>query len=985
MKLKIKPEKLLMRFSVLKPWQLSALLLLVSLYVLPINSSAADVKPSRKINLKVGDVLNYQLNETWYYQDNPVKSSSWFSFKVIGKKDTVYSMIAIPKKKITSTKNSYSDSRFPETSDFMSYMAQENYQTIPFYLSESGIVQPIAFPDSMIKRLVKKQYPNDLFGASIMMNNLKTLQSKMSADFQQFFVNWHSTKEGQITLKLGGQITHSTIRDLSPGKDFNEFVSDFQISPADTLNGHLIFSWLKGNSRFLINPSSGLISEMEVSTNLTRQKITNPEFKQVGYPQKHSIQIRKYIPGNDSTVTITGTVDKNCNPKTFNSCIITNSVEMGDEFVLKKDIEPGKSFRLEVPLKWPVAANLSIGNLKIYSSLLLEPGDSIHLTITPNGIEYSGRGALKSKLVTDMQKNSLYNETSLSESDTKQKVDNWILTEQKKIESFADQLSGWAYNQIRCDIYYSGMYSLISYYFNKNRGKINSSSFDTLFSAVKWEDYQSFSSMDMMRFIHFYLNIKTLILRGEKDNGHVSETEKYHLSKLIFKNKIRYYALSQCVYEELKRKEVEGGRILFNDYKKSYQGTGFYSSLKKKFESRVELGNGATAPEFEAIDIKGKKISLDKMNGKYVQLLFVDLEREYQRVELEAYQKLKELPTDKFELITVFVNKNDSLTDAYIKNNHPKGILVSNQEWQVEQLKKFRSENTSPYYLVNPKGIIVYSGAGSPTEQFVKMIIEMINNDTYNEAEASVSKSTLYGVLSLSLLAIILTLVVVWFITKAIKKREAIRSEQLELKLSAVRSQLNPHFLFNAMTSIQYLVNHDEKEKANLFLSKFAQLMRKVLLQAETERVPLSDELATIETYLELEALRHRFHYHIQVDEGIDQHNTELPVMLIQPFVENAVIHGIAHLAEKGNIEINVEKQGSHHLKIRITDNGAGYPENVSANSGSNGKGMQITRKRVDLMMAKYGHEIDFKVINRKELDVSLCGTEVVIIFETEK
>jgi LytS/YehU family sensor histidine kinase len=107
--------------------------------------------------------------------------------------------------------------------------------------------------------------------------------------------------------------------------------------------------------------------------------------------------------------------------------------------------------------------------------------------------------------------------------------------------------------------------------------------------------------------------------------------------------------------------------------------------------------------------------------------------------------------------------------------------------------------------------------------------------------------------------------------------------------------------------------------------------------------------------------------------------------MLLQPFVENAVIHGIAHLAENGKIEIKVEKLGTHQLKIRITDNGAGYPEIASANSGSNGKGMQITRKRVDLMMAKYGHEIDFKVTNRKELDVSLCGTEVLITFETEK
>jgi len=366
--------------------------------------------------------------------------------------------------------------------------------------------------------------------------------------------------------------------------------------------------------------------------------------------------------------------------------------------------------------------------------------------------------------------------------------------------------------------------------------------------------------------------------------------------------------------------------------------------------------------------------------------LFVNLKSEDDTLDLKTYQKLKEdLPRDKFEMITVFLNKDESLIKAYINRHHPKGILVSNPNWQLEQLKKFKSEITSPYYLVNPKGIIVFDGAGSPTEEFVQMIIEMINNDIYNEAEASVSKSTLYWVLSLSLLAIILTLVVVRFVTIAIKKREAIRREQLELKLCAVRSQLNPHFLFNAMTSIQYLVNHDEKEKANLFLSKFAQLMRKVLLQSETERVPLSDELATIETYLELEALRHRFNYRIQVDEGIDLHNTEIPVMLLQPFVENAVIHGISHLAEKGQIEIKVEKQGTNQLQIRITNNGAGYPENVSANSGSNGKGMQITRKRVDLMMAKYGHEIDFKVTNRKELDVSLCGTEVVITFETEK
>ncbi len=904
MKIKIQPKKLPKWIPLLKLWQLSALLLLVCLYVLPMNAYAADKNSSRKINLKVGDMLNYQLEKKVYQADDSSKWIIRYSFEVTGKKDSLYSMIGRFKLQTVASKNHYRDSRFSEESNFMPYLSVEKYPAVPFNLSENGIVQPITVPDSAIQRIIRENYPYDLTLASDVFINMKNVEKSLKETFQEFFIDWKTVGEGQRTKKIDGQI----------------------------------------------------------------------------------VQVNEYTPRNDSTVTITGTLDKNCKPQTFNCYIITNYIGRGEEFVVTKDLEPGKDFRLDIPLKWPIATNLSVGNFNTFSSFLLEPGDSVHLTVTPNGVEYSGPNALKSKLALAMRNNRLNIDTSWTEELAKQKVDNWISTEQKKIEPFRNQISGWAYNEMRCDIYYSAMDGLTSYYYYKNNRKVNEESFNKLFSNIKWDDYQSFSSMDMMRFIGSYLFRKLLIMKDVNYNTYDSETDKYYLAKITINSRIKYHALSQCVYEALKGNNLEEGRTLFNDYEKEYKGTGFYPFLKSKLENRAELGNGATVPEFVVKDINGKKISLSKMKGKYVQLLFVNLEYEDDTLELNAYQKLKEdLPRDKFEMITVFLNKNESLTKAYINRHHLKGIFVSDPDWQLEHLKKFSSEYSTPYYLVNPKGIIVFSGAGSPTEQFVKMIIEMINNDTYNEAEASVSKSTLYWVLSVSLLAIILTLVVVWFVTKAIKKREAIRCEQLELKLSAVRSQLNPHFLFNAMSSIQYLVNHDEKEKANLFLSKFAQLMRKVLLQSETERVPLSDELATIETYLELEALRHRFNYRIQVDDEIDLHNTEIPVMLLQPFVENSVIHGIAHLAEKGQIEINLEKKGPHHLQIRIKDNGAGYPENASANSGSNGKGMQITRKRVDLMMAKYGHEIDFKVTNRKELDVSLCGTEVVITFETEK
>lgn len=967
-------------------WFITALLLLLCPLMLPLDSPAANNLLIRKINLKVGDVLNYQIDETYFSTNDTVKFSSWFTFKVIGKNDTLYSMIAIPRKKIQSSKNMYRDSRFPESFEIMAYMSEENFKTIPFYLSESGVVQPIVTPDFTIKQLIRKRYPNDLFGAKIMMENLKTLQKKMRTDFQQFFVGWRATISGRTTSTLEHNITYTNVLDLSPDKDFSKFVTEFETLPADTINGPIDPSGSKGKSRVTIDPNSSLITEMESSTTMKWYKIKNPQVEVKNKVKSFSVRIQRFIPDNDSTVTITGTIDKNCNPKTFTNLNLTNTVEIDNQFVLKEKIEPGKSFKLVAPLKWPIVTDLIIGNLKIYNSLLLEPGDSIHMTITPSGVEYSGRGALKCKLAMAIQNNELNNDTSLPEVQTKQKVDSWISTEQKKIEPFRGQLSGWAYNQLRCDIYYSGMFSLVPYYYNKNRGKISETSFETLFGSVEWDNYHSYSSVYMMRLLHRYLNIKTLLLRGATTNGPVSETEIYHLAKLTFKNEIRYHALSQCVYEELKRKDLEDARNLFYDYEKAYKETGFYPFLKNKLENRVELGNGATTPDFEATDVNGEKVSLGKMKGKYVQLLFVDLKSEGDTLDLKAYQKLKEdLLEDKFEMITVFINKDESLTKAYINRNHPKGILVSNPDWQLDQLKRFNSEYTSPYYLVNPKGIIVFSGAGSPTDYFVNMFIEMINNDTYNKAEASISKSTLYWVLSLSAGAIVLTLVVVWLVTRAIKRREAMRREQLEMKLGAVRSQLNPHFLFNAMSSIQFLVNHDEKEKANLFLSKFAQLMRKVLLQSETERVPLNDELENIKTYLELEALRHRFQYRVAVDEGIDLFNTEIPVMLLQPFVENAVIHGIAGMEERGEIDIRVTKPDESRIQIRITDNGQGYEDTASVEPGSNGKGMQITRKRAELMMEKYGHEILFEVMNRKETDGNLTGTAVTITIETEK
>lgn len=985
MELKINPEKSQAGFSYLKTWLVQLSFLLFYIIIFPQNVLGVTDLSQRKIALKVGDRLNYQINATILSEKDTTKSCSWISFSVVEKKDTVYTLIGRIKRTIDTTPNVYRDTRFPEELNSMSYMRLEKYPAVPFQLTEKGTVLSVSFPDTTIRRLIKEKYQDKLLEAALLIKNLKQLERTTTDLFQQFFINWNLIKEGKkTTLRNPDQLTNITINSIHDNGTTSKFAYTYETLPVDTLRQQSVYFRSNGNSRYTADTHFGTVIEADISKNFPTQA-HNLSYK-IYQPDRELIQIRKYSQENDSTVLITAALDKSLAKQTL-KCFTQAYFIASSDFEIKKEIEPGQDLEIRAPLNCPVVTSLTIGNMYgSYDNLLLEPGDSIHLEISSTGVEYSGRGALKINLCSAMRRNALNVETSLTENLAKIEAEKWINNEQQKIEQVKDRLSPWAYNQIRCDIYYLAMSRLMSYYYYKNNSKVNETSFNILFSDIKWNDYQSFSSTDMMRFIDDYLYRKILIMKNEKENRMIYESDKYNLARIIFKDKNMYHALSQCVFIALKDNNIELGKSLFYDYEKTYSETGFYPYLKKKLESRVDLSNGAKAPSFIVNDINGDKISLDRLKGKYFQLLFIDLASDDDKRELEAYQRLKKgLPKNKFELVTVFTNSNDSLTSAYVSQHHPLGVLIKNADWQSEDLKKYRSGYSTSFYLVNPKGVIVFGGAFSPTDEIVNMIIEMINNDNYNYAEASVSKSTLYWVLSLFSVIIILTMIVGWLITRSIRKKEANRHEQLELKLSAVRSQLNPHFLFNAMTSIQFLVNHNEKEKANLFLSKFAQLMRKVLLQSDTERISLKEELENVGSYLDLEALRHRFHYNIEVEDGIDLFNTEIPVMLLQPFVENAVIHGIAGMEENGTIDITVKQHAEKHIQIRIADNGLGFSPTRAKETGSNGKGMYITQRRAALMMEKYNHEIVFKVVNRNEQNINLTGTEVVITFETEK
>lgn len=1012
MKSVYKPKRFFKPTKLFKKWIGIVLLAILFALFMQQNILAATQNPVPKLKLNVGDVLHYQLDEIDFRQLDTVQSTTLIDFEVIGKKDSLYTLVSKIRQKESITNNSYTNSQYYIDDKFGSL---ELKYSLPFLLSDKGVVQPVVIPDTLISRIIESEYGSQYAKTRYLFSNLESIQVNLKQYFQQFFVDWNIAEQGKFstTNKFGEYQLDCS--DISSGKDFSHLYIGSTFQPYDTIpepikeigdslisarpiseDDSIDLTYYNLRSGIATEPNFGTWNKIisSVKTKVSNGTVISKEDTLIRTkPTKNKLFVKENESLNSyrkiqqktkfaSTVIITGTLDSECIAQDL-TCFSRIHFFYSPEILLDEKIAPGSDFDFKIATEKSLSITLNLKEWlnNEYGNFLIEPGDSIHLTITPGGVKFSGIGALKNNLYKELLNNKLNLRACKSNSIARDLANKWISEQELKLISFKDQLSLWAYNEIRCDLYYIAMLELYSYSFHKYR--YNQASINFLFDDLKWMEHISFTSANLNSYILVYLSTKLYFLSN--NYGGIA-SQKYYLADIIFENEMKCIAQALSIFQTLEIEPIDEVRRLLKQFEEDYSESFYCKIINQKLQSRADIGNGMPFSEFEVKDINGRMVKTKSFIGKYVQILFINLEKEQERILLAQYQVLKKLPKHKFELITVFVNENDSLTNEYIRKRNPKGILIKNPGWKIEGLRKYQISSKPSLYLVSPKGILLKGSSDNPLIDlnFPGSTYELIHNDIYNKEEASISKKTLYWVLSISVFSILLILGVVIVVAKNIKRKEANRREQVELKLGAVRSQLNPHFLFNAMTSIQYLVNHNENEKANLFLSKFAQLMRKILFQSEIDRVPIKDELETIETYLELEALRHRFNYHINVDDGIDIHNTEIPVMLLQPFVENAVIHGIAHLAEKGTIEIKVEKVLNNRLKISIIDNGQGYTNAEIKKTGSNGKGMQITQKRIDLMMAKHGNEISFKLHNRSDLDNSKTGTQVEIIVETE-
>ena len=198
-------------------------------------------------------------------------------------------------------------------------------------------------------------------------------------------------------------------------------------------------------------------------------------------------------------------------------------------------------------------------------------------------------------------------------------------------------------------------------------------------------------------------------------------------------------------------------------------------------------------------------------------------------------------------------------------------------------------------------------------------------------------------------------------------------NQKLEIEQRLLRSQMNPHFIFNALTSIQtFLLQDGQAQKGVLYLSKFAKLIRRILEHSRVTFVPLADELETLEHYLSLQQLRfeQQFKYEILVDPLIDMENVQFPPMLLQPTIENAIEHGQLAQVNNGTITIEVKQEQPQLLRIEVRDNGIGRKAAKAKQlAGFNHKSLSsmIIKERILLLQKTYNQQTSSQITDPPE------------------
>ncbi len=206
-----------------------------------------------------------------------------------------------------------------------------------------------------------------------------------------------------------------------------------------------------------------------------------------------------------------------------------------------------------------------------------------------------------------------------------------------------------------------------------------------------------------------------------------------------------------------------------------------------------------------------------------------------------------------------------------------------------------------------------------------------------------------------------------------------------ECEMAGLRSQMNPHFIFNCLNSIKLYATENDSEKASDYLTKFSRLIRMVLENSRSEHVTLQNELDMLQLYADLEMMRfkQKLSFFIDIEPGIDAGFVEIPPLLLQPYVENAVWHGLMHKPEGGSVRIRATQPQENLLQLTITDDGVGRSRAAELKSKSasyrKSYGLKMTAERIALVNQVYQTQTQVTINDLVDPEGHSSGTEVIL------
>ena len=471
-------------------------------------------------------------------------------------------------------------------------------------------------------------------------------------------------------------------------------------------------------------------------------------------------------------------------------------------------------------------------------------------------------------------------------------------------------------------------------------------------------------------FLYTYSNYKKQEFKSDNlclnKQGKLSPQEEYIINKQLFSGFPKYMATGSTLQQLMHTNtlsEIEGD---YNDFIRSCPDTSLTNLLKRTYDKLLPFETGKNIRE-SGLMIADSLHLVKGSDRKYI-LLFLSREQGLPAPNLQNALDFKKC-LESEGLVSIVQLK---LYSKFQSNNTERvKPFKAISDLQIEELR--RKGLGAVTILMREDGTILY-------RQFTgwrfdpKPALAIIQNDLNREDESfnDFLKGFKEGVLGTLLIAAIIG-IAYYSRVKGKQKKERNRRRIRELELRAIRSQMNPHFIFNALSSIQNLINRSANQEANKYLIDFSRLLRKVLATSEKKLVSLSDEIEQLQLYLKLEQLRFPFSYSLAVGKNIEPDAIEIPGMLIQPFVENAVKHGIAPRGT-GEIIIRLSLQ-DQLLVIDIIDDGPGMVTETES-----GFGIRAISNEFEILKDLYNTEIGITIENRqKKESVSGCHVRLSI------